>query len=291
MTPYGSTNTVLYPISVGVSRKTQKGLSTSAGLQPNTVRGGFQSSVYKPSPTYKQESPRGKRRTVVFSHVSIRLYDRTLGDNPCCNGAPLTLEWEYAQKEPDYIEDYENMRKTQRRSRRELSIPLQRRKFILHGAGVSEEDIIKREAELIEIRYQMLIARANYGGFRHREPTVSDDNKNDANSAVLPRVVNTANRKQLHQGKQDLVRQNTPLRNLPMRENVSPVKQVPTSFRENTPPMRENTQLMRKNTPVLQQRNASSIRQVPNVTHTILPMVRPVTRGNRFMPKEQEMEC
>merc|ERR1719162_1302659 len=220
MPPYGPTNTIMYPSSVGVFRKMKKGLSKVASLQPNVVKSVSRSSPHKSSSVYKQGSLQGKKMHVVFSHVSVRLYERTLGDNPCCYGAPLTLGWEYTQKKPDCIENYENLRKTQRRSRKELSIPFEHRKYILYNVGVSEVDIIKREAELVGIRNQMLIDRANYGGWgnissKKKKPTYSRQN-------TPPMSQNT-----------QLTRKNAPIIK---QKNVSSIRQVP-SIRHNMQPL------------------------------------------------------
>jgi len=254
MHPYSSANTILYESSFGASRKMQGRTSTAAGLQSNAMRGISRSSINKPSSIYKNDSFRGKRRTVVFSHVSIRLYERTLGNNPCCEGAPLTFGGKYTQKQPDYIEDYENLRKVQRRrTRKELIIPYELRRLILHSAGVTEDDVIRRESELFGIRTSMIINRSNYSGFKNRLPTSGNDNRNDPNSAVLPRIIS--------------------------RHSTS-TKQAPTPLRNNTPmrqaPIRHNT---------------SSTRQVRPVSHTIQPAVRQVRQSNEFQMKEVEVEC
>jgi len=225
MPPYGPTNTIMYPSSIGVFRKMKKGLSTAASLQPNAIKSVSRSSLHKPSSVYKQGSLQGKRMHVVFSHVSVRLYERTLGDNPCCYGAPLTLGWEYTQKKPDYIEDYENLRKTQRRPRKELSIPFEHRKSILHNVGVSDEDITKREAELVGIRNQMLFDRSNYGGFKNRM-------KGNVSPVKQTPTYSRQNTPPMSQNTQ-LTRKNAPIIK---QKNVSSIRQVP-SIRHNMQPL------------------------------------------------------
>ncbi|CAB9522580.1 affinity nitrate transporter 2 [Seminavis robusta] len=45
---------------------------------------------------------RTRKRRVRFSHVGIRNYKTTIGDNPCCSyGPPLSLDWEYCEEDEE----------------------------------------------------------------------------------------------------------------------------------------------------------------------------------------------
>ncbi|KAL7475123.1 hypothetical protein ACHAW6_001049 [Cyclotella cf. meneghiniana] len=85
-------------------------------------------------------------RNVSFSHVAIREYEITLGDNPSVSsGAPISLGWNYDPNEkisnlPDLFEGSINTRK--RRSARKLS-DRERRRRLRSNPNVSETDLIR----------------------------------------------------------------------------------------------------------------------------------------------------
>jgi hypothetical protein len=58
-------------------------------------------TVEKLSATERQRKP-----TVRFSNVQIREYELTIGDHPCTNVYPLSLDWSHSETETISIEDH-----------------------------------------------------------------------------------------------------------------------------------------------------------------------------------------
>ena len=62
-----------------------------------------------------------------FSTISVRSFDRTVGDHPCCEGSALSLDWEYCQLPEVTVDMYESkMRKPLGRK----LFPWERRKIL-----------------------------------------------------------------------------------------------------------------------------------------------------------------
>ncbi|KAL3805023.1 hypothetical protein HJC23_003251 [Cyclotella cryptica] len=85
-------------------------------------------------------------RNVSFSHVKIREYEITLGDNPSVSsGAPISLGWNYDPNEkisklPELFDGSDVPRK--RRSARRLS-DSERRRRVRSNPNVSEADLVR----------------------------------------------------------------------------------------------------------------------------------------------------
>jgi len=55
------------------------------------------------------------KRSVSFSAVNVREYDRTIGDNPSCrSGPPLSLDWSYTKATTKNLDEFELERSSQR---------------------------------------------------------------------------------------------------------------------------------------------------------------------------------
>lgn len=90
-------------------------------------------------------------REVRFDTIKIRHYYMELGDNPACSiGPPVTLSWEYEEKEAEDLDIYE-MSKRPRRIR-DLILNYYRRRDILMNAGYTERDL--KHAERILAKSQ-----------------------------------------------------------------------------------------------------------------------------------------
>ena len=97
---------------------------------------------------------------VRFSHVRIREYNVTIGDNPCCSyGPPLTLDWEYAFDQEIPMDVFENhhvvpRQAMQRRAHRTLLLSATERRTRLWRAGHSLESIDAAAEELERYKWR-----------------------------------------------------------------------------------------------------------------------------------------
>lgn len=109
--------------------------------------------IEEPASTIDQPKTKPRRKTTIqFSTVDIRTYDRIIGDNPACkSGPPITFDWNYVQKEPMDINEFEDTR-LPRRTRKHLSLNFTTRRNImaLHfGASREEMDIAEKKVKSI----------------------------------------------------------------------------------------------------------------------------------------------
>jgi len=92
---------------------------------------------------HRDTSESSSKRRVSFSCVEIRKYPIILGDNPSCQkGAPLSIDWNYFEKNDHFIDDYELERNGNRRSKCEFKVgPVARKRILKEESGVTEERI------------------------------------------------------------------------------------------------------------------------------------------------------
>ena len=92
------------------------------------------------------------RKSVKFSSVEVRYYNRILGDNPACSmGPPLAIGWEYSEEQVMLIDQYEAERILSK-SPIHLTLTPAMRRNILHsqcGCTYSEMDNMNEEIEKI----------------------------------------------------------------------------------------------------------------------------------------------
>ena len=98
-------------------------------------------------------------RTVSFTSVDVREYDRTVGENPSCrSGPPLSLDWSYAKKyeKPKSLDEYETEREGERvQSMQKLHVNKYRRKNLLSfNWDKSEEEMKSARKETKKIQRQ-----------------------------------------------------------------------------------------------------------------------------------------
>lgn len=119
-----SSSNVLLPLSVSMKDSTPSLASTQ------------QNEVFKPQPM---------KRRVSFSHLQVREYDITLGDNPSVSsGLPISLDWSYDPNERIApIEAFEAVRV--RRNSSELVLSDRQRDGLLH----SRTDITYGEVSMV----------------------------------------------------------------------------------------------------------------------------------------------
>jgi hypothetical protein len=80
-------------------------------------------------------------KQVTFGDITIKEYPMEIGNHPNVSaGAPVQIGWEPQETHTRNLELYEHMR-ADRRGRRELVIPVQKRGQILLRAGYSLEQI------------------------------------------------------------------------------------------------------------------------------------------------------
>jgi len=82
-------------------------------------------------------------KKVSFSSIEIRKYPIILGDHPNCKeGAPISIDWNYFEKNNHALDEYESTRSESRRSRKELVVgPNTRAKILKEESGVTDERI------------------------------------------------------------------------------------------------------------------------------------------------------
>ena len=93
---------------------------------------------------------------VSFSTISIRAYNRILGDNPSCsNGPSLSIGWEYVNVVEGYnLEDFEHNRLYTRRLDHEMVLSRPERESILISLGYSQIEIARAVRANIKVKNQ-----------------------------------------------------------------------------------------------------------------------------------------
>ena len=82
------------------------------------------------------------KKSVRFSSIAIRKYDKTLGDNPSCtDGCPTTLDWTYSVQPVVSIDEYETNRLPRRIRRHLVLTSITRRNSMFYHFGFSHEEI------------------------------------------------------------------------------------------------------------------------------------------------------
>jgi hypothetical protein len=93
------------------------------------------------------------RKRVRFDHIRMREYNRIVGDHPDTKvGPPMSLSWEYVERQPVNINDYESTRKPYKRTLRMSSVT--RKNILLNVFEIPEEEIVSAEKEIQKIRKQ-----------------------------------------------------------------------------------------------------------------------------------------
>lgn len=104
-----------------------------------------------PTPVVQQsflaEKKTCRPKSVHFSDVSVRDYDRIIGDHPDVrHGVPMAIGWEYIEREATNIDEYENNRPHPFRGEKQMKMkPSLRRKILSKGFGFTKEEILTAE--------------------------------------------------------------------------------------------------------------------------------------------------
>jgi hypothetical protein len=101
-----------------------------------------------------------KKKSLRFTTIEIRKYDRTLGDNPAVsNGPPIQLDWTYSVLPVVTVDDYETNR-LPRRPKRHLSLsPITRRNSMYYHFGYSHDEIDRAADSVKKIQKQREVTR------------------------------------------------------------------------------------------------------------------------------------
>jgi hypothetical protein len=94
--------------------------------------------------------------SVRFERVEIREYNIVVGDNPSCSsGPPISLGWQYDQKQQDLpLDIYEEHRDGNRRISNQMKIPASLRHETLREWNISTKEIIKAQTECDAVKKQ-----------------------------------------------------------------------------------------------------------------------------------------
>ena len=122
--------------------------SSSSTTEKNQLSSGHASTV----------SLTNSKRNVSFTDISVREYDVELSDHPSCSYGPgLGLGWDYQEREPTTVEDYEITR-SPRRNAHELVLSYNARKHRLKQSKKYNKQVIAAvEKEIDRIKRERMI--------------------------------------------------------------------------------------------------------------------------------------
>jgi hypothetical protein len=137
-----------------------------ADASPSDRRGCIKTGR-RPSPTTAGGNSVSKPRTsVAFDRITIREYERTLGDNPSCtSGPPITIGWICLNSYECALDEYE--RTKSRRNKRDFYLSAAFRNDLLTQEwGCPEKDIRKARREATYTQYCR--GKSAFSGARQR---------------------------------------------------------------------------------------------------------------------------
>ena len=99
------------------------------------------------------------KKSVSFSRIDIREYERTIGTHTDIDGLPLTNDWVYDERDSIAVDDYENARSPRKPVEGLLLSADERRLILMRDCGMSTEllNVVERRL-LMERRLGMLKA-------------------------------------------------------------------------------------------------------------------------------------
>ncbi|GKY92272.1 hypothetical protein MPSEU_000198300 [Mayamaea pseudoterrestris] len=98
------------------------------------------------------ESEEKTRKSVRFSDIKVREYNRTIGDHPEAAGYPITLDWEYVENAATPLDVYEKERPVKRRNLRLSNVT--RKNLLINVFQVDEAELQRADSEVKRIRKQ-----------------------------------------------------------------------------------------------------------------------------------------
>ena len=107
-------------------------------------------------------------RRVTFGNVDIIMFPLVLGDNPTCDGVPLTMGWTPTDQATIDLDIYELTHGRNRRPKKQLRISIHDRATHLLSIGCTLDEIIDQEMASERIRRERAISyrRKNFDRFR-----------------------------------------------------------------------------------------------------------------------------
>lgn len=94
-------------------------------------------------------------RNVDFGNVEIRLYQRSISDNPSVtDGPPIGIDWVYDEETTFTVNEFEDERDCNRRSQKHLAIPRTIRQSLLVEAGFSQKEIANAVRMALKVKHQ-----------------------------------------------------------------------------------------------------------------------------------------
>ncbi|CAJ1946310.1 unnamed protein product [Cylindrotheca closterium] len=124
---------------------------------------GIQISVARSAPSKESTKTGPKRKSVRFTDIQIRDYERTVGDNPSCSsGPPICIGWAHGQTRFVNIDSYEHSRSA-RRTQRKLVLNRQNREALLAYWAVPVNEIVEAIRGNVRVKNQRRQTVTNLG--------------------------------------------------------------------------------------------------------------------------------
>eukprot|EP00568_Trieres_chinensis_P003208 CAMPEP_0183296572 /NCGR_PEP_ID=MMETSP0160_2-20130417/4064_1 /TAXON_ID=2839 ORGANISM="Odontella Sinensis, Strain Grunow 1884" /NCGR_SAMPLE_ID=MMETSP0160_2 /ASSEMBLY_ACC=CAM_ASM_000250 /LENGTH=185 /DNA_ID=CAMNT_0025458195 /DNA_START=183 /DNA_END=740 /DNA_ORIENTATION=+ len=89
-----------------------------------------------------------RKKTVRFSLIEVRAYDRVVGDQTDLIGPPLSIGWHYEELDPMPVQQYEENRTREKGDWGLLLTPTDRRQVLIDDWGYTSDDLSKEERKL-----------------------------------------------------------------------------------------------------------------------------------------------
>ena len=103
-------------------------------------------------PKVAAKQPQKRNRRVSFSTVTIREYERILGDNPSCSCGPsIGIGWEFSEEETLPVSLWESWRETERQPER-LVLGRDEREEMLLDLGYNHKVIAQAVREIVKVK-------------------------------------------------------------------------------------------------------------------------------------------
>jgi len=104
-----------------------------------------------------------KKKTIKFSNIQIREYERVVADNPSCtSGPPVGIGWKYGRTHIVDVNSYEEIRPSRRTTSR-LILAREEREALLLNWGASFHDIVEAVRGNIKVKNQRRQTVVNIG--------------------------------------------------------------------------------------------------------------------------------